>query len=406
MRGHAKFAKPAFLPKPMQSRRTPSVGRLLTDAYLGMNRAMTTACLPLRMPLLAALVACVAITLSGCHPIDLYDQSLNGQVPPGMEPPRELSMVSLPQYRIEPPDMIQIEMLRLIPLPPHRLEVYDVLRIQASGVIPEIPIGPVDDQGNPTPSQGLYVVDADGNVTLGPVYGTVRVVGLTVEEAEQVIVEHLRVQFREPAASVQLARVAAFQDITGQYIVAPDGTVNLRRYGLVHVAGKTAAEAKAALEENLRQYFDSPELGVDVGEFRSKRYYVITQGASLGDNVAAIPITGSETVLDAIAQVGGLSQLSSTNMWIARPAPDGFGHDQILPVDWDAIAKNAATDTNYQIMPDDRVYIAEDGTLALTNYLSRTLAPIQQIAGVTSLGSSTARAVQTMGRAFNELRRQ
>ena len=65
--------------------------------------------------------------------------------------------------------------------------------------------------------------------------------------------------------------------------------------------------------------------------YNSKVYYVITEGAGFGDNVRRLPITGNETVLDAISQVQGFSRLSSKNIWIARPSPAGC--DQILPVD-------------------------------------------------------------------------
>ena len=41
--------------------------------------------------------------------------------------------------------------------------------------------------------------------------------------------------------------------------------------------------------------------------------------------------------------------------WVARQAPANFGRDQILPVDWNAIAHGGVTDTNYQILPGDRV---------------------------------------------------
>ena len=57
--------------------------------------------------------------------------------------------------------------------------------------------------------------------------------------------------------------------------------------------------------------------------YNSKVYYVITEGAGQGDLVARLPITGNETVLDAISQINGLSRLSSKNIWIARPTPSG-----------------------------------------------------------------------------------
>ena len=59
---------------------------------------------------------------------------------------------------------------------------------------------------------------------------------------------------------------------------------------------------------------------MDVVAYNSKVYYIITQGAGLGDSVRRLPVTGNETVLDAISQIGGLSQVSSKNIWIARPS--------------------------------------------------------------------------------------
>ena len=118
--------------------------------------------------------------------------------------------------------------------------------------------------------------------------------------------------------------------------MGPDGTINLRTYGVVHVSGKTVTEIKLALQKHLTQFFDSPEVSVDVLGYNSKVFYVITDGAGSGDNVRRIPITGNETVLDALAAVGGLSQFSSKEVWVARPAPGEFGCEQILPVDYAA----------------------------------------------------------------------
>jgi len=73
--------------------------------------------------------------------------------------------------------------------------------------------------------------------------------------------------------------------------------------------------------------------------YNSKVYYVITQGAGLGDNVRRVPITGNDTVLDALAAVKGLSQVSSTRMWIARPSPSNPRNGKILPVDYAGITQ-------------------------------------------------------------------
>ena len=114
-----------------------------------------------------------------------------------------------------------------------------------------------------------------------------------------------------------------------------------------------------------------------------------------------MPITGKETVLDAITQVGGLSPVSSKKVWIARPVPGSVGCEQHLPVDWDAIAHGASTATNYQLMPGDRVFIAENDTIALTAFIGEVLSPFERVGGALSLGTNTIRNLQTLGRSYN-----
>src|SRR5262249_7831202 len=107
------------------------------------------------------------------------------------------------------------------------------------------------------------------------------------------------------------------------------------------------------------------------------------------------PVTGNETVLDALAQVNGLSRLSSKNIWIARPTPGSAGCDAILPVNWREIAKGASTATNYQVLPGDRIFIAENKLIAIDAALNQVIAPFERVFGVSLLG---AQSVQTINR--------
>ena len=91
--------------------------------------------------------------------------------------PRELDKVTLPRYVIEPPDILLIEGVKLVPKSPHKIETFDVLLVRVSGGFQDQPIN------------DAYSVDSDGSVNLGPTYGRIRVVDLTIEEAEDEIVE-------------------------------------------------------------------------------------------------------------------------------------------------------------------------------------------------------------------------
>jgi polysaccharide export outer membrane protein len=345
----------------------------------------------IRLESLTYILALAMLLLTGCQTINPYDPRLEPPLPEAQLPAREMSKVSLPAYRIEPPDVISIEMLKLIPLPPYRAEIFDVLQIRANA----LPDQPIDN---------YYIVEAEGTINLGPTYGTVRVSGMTIDEIKATLNKWLRQWLRDPNTSVQLARVSGAQPVTGQYLVGPDGTINLRQYGVVNIAGKTVTEARFVIQNHLKQYLDSPELSVDVVAYNSKVFYIVTQGAGIGDNVRRLPITGNECVLDAIAQVNGLPQVSSKKIWIARPAPHNFGCQQILPIEWDAIAAGAQTATNYQLMPGDRLYIAEDELITFSNVMGKVTAPIERIAGIMGLGNNTLRGFQTAGRNYNRTR--
>jgi polysaccharide biosynthesis/export protein len=148
------------------------------------------------------------------------------------------------------------------------------------------------------------------------------------------------------------------------------------------------AQAKTAIEVYLSQFLDNPEISLSVFAYNSKVYYIVTQGAGMGDQVFKFPITGNETVLDAIAQINGLNFNTSKRIWIARPT-DEPGNVQMLPVQWDAITSQACATSNYQILPGDRVFVAEDKLVAFDTGLAKLTAPFERIMGFSMLTVGT-----------------
>jgi len=69
---------------------------------------------------------------------------------------------------------------------------------------------------------------------------------------------------------------------------------------------------------------------VDVSGFNSSVYYVITDRPGQGELVVRVPVTGNETVLDAMAQIYGLpATASKKRIWLSRPVPADAGCEQI-----------------------------------------------------------------------------
>jgi polysaccharide export outer membrane protein len=327
----------------------------------------------------------------GCH------FAYPGRDPHGPQPcippevPRELSKTTLPDYIIEPPDVLSIEAISLVPKSPYHLRPLDAVTVVVSGV---------SDEGNIT---GQYIVQPNGNLQLLPAAGArpaaaelaaLPAAGKTVEEVQQTLQSILARVYTEPQVWVTLAELAAQQQIIGEHLVAPDGKVNLGTYGRVRIVGMTIEEARAAIEAHLSQYLQDPQIALDVLGYNSKVFYVVTQGAGLGDRVVILPAKGNETVLDAIGQIQGLESNQSTRMWVARPGANECDGDQVLPVDWLAVTQRGDTTTNYQLLPGDRLYVSEDKLVAVDTKLGKIISPIERILGVTALGTSTAKEIK------------
>ena len=203
----------------------------------------------------------VVSTIGGCGMTNRHN------VQPGVvdpHQPRELEMVSMPPYTIEPPDELEIS-------------------VRPSAL--ELPLTTV-------------TVQADGLVDLG-FAGDVYLSGLTLEQAEQKVAEHL-----EPLA--------------------------------------TQKKVKGPLEVSVRL----------VNGSQSKFYYVMGAVTTQG----RFPIVGNELVLDAVLQAGLRTNSTPQKAYLVRPHPPN-GQDQVLKIDWDGITKRGDTMTNYQILPGDRLIV-------------------------------------------------
>jgi polysaccharide export outer membrane protein len=303
--------------------------------------------------------------------------------------PREGKKTSITEYEINSPDVVVIDLIRAVPLPPYKIKPQDLLFIQVNGTPPEDPI------------RALYRVEPEGKVRLGPAYGSVPIAGLTLEEATRDIERFLKKSLKDPQVSVSLEEIGGIQLIRGEHLVRPDGTVNLGKYGRVPIARMTQEMAKAAIEKHLSQFFLNPEIALDITGFNSSVYYVIFDGGGAAEQVVRFPYLGSETVLDAIAQVNGLPAIASKNrVWLARPEEEDSA-DSVLPIDWRAITMRGQTRTNYQIQPGDRIYVAADPLIRITDHLNKAIAPVERIFGVTLLGNSTIQQFRAINNGQN-----
>ncbi|QEH35904.1 ECF RNA polymerase sigma factor SigE [Aquisphaera giovannonii] len=219
---------------------------------------------------------------------------------------------------------------------------------------------------------------------------------------------------------VEVLEALPGRPISGERLVRPDGKISLGWYGEVYVAGLTLAEAKAKIVLHLRQDLSDYHLGlgkesdelddnqniakpvpqeqlarlaresktvfVDVTGYNSKVYYVEGEVA----HPDRFPVTGSESVLDAIHYAGGvLSWADRAGIKLVRSHPQGSAV-QVLPIDYDQITMGADSSTNYQLMPGDRIVVPPN-VKAQRPLPGSALDPTVRAAGTRGAASEPAR---------------
>jgi len=270
------------------------------------------------LALLAWFVAC------GCQTVRTPEEKIaNGRIP------REFEKVSMPDYVVEPPDLLVVEVLEGL-------------------------------AGRPI--SGERLVRPDGKISLG-FYGEVYVAGLTMPEVKEKIVLHLRKYLTD--------------EILGLVKIDPNTDM-------------PAIDPKTGKPEMIDPR-DTDRVFVDVTAYNSKNYYMLGDVLITGRN----PITGNETVLDAINFAGGLMPTAAPqNIRLVRPAPPGACCAQVLPVNLAAITSGGDSTTNYQLMPGDRIVVYRDPIVRFTIFLDRLAAPLQTVLGTTLQSAFTIRAVK------------
>jgi polysaccharide export outer membrane protein len=142
--------------------------------------------------------------------------------------------------------------------------------------------------------------------------------------------------------------------------VLPDGTIDLGRFGRLHVAGKSLETIEQEILSIIRQQVkELAYVDVRLVTRNSKVYYVLGEVNAPNE----YPLSGRETVLDGLMAAGGLTDRASQDRIIlARPTRPGECRI-VLPVCYRQIVQLGDTSTNYQLLPGDRIFVPTRGTL-------------------------------------------
>src|SRR3974390_424847 len=130
-------------------------------------------------------------------------------------------------------------------------------------------------------------------------------------------------------------------DVSRSVPVLSDGKISLPLAGEIQAAGQTPRQLEDAITNGLKSYISEPEVTVIVQDSKSQKINVLGMVARPG----AYMLTGSTTVLDAIALAGGFKDFAKQkSIYVLRPNPDGT--QQRIPFNYKKVIKGKNPEQN------------------------------------------------------------
>ena len=145
-------------------------------------------------------------------------------------------------------------------------------------------------------------------------------------------------------------------EISGNFIVRPDGKVTTSLVEDLEVAGRTPTQLAREIEEQLSVYINNPRVTVSVNNFSgpfSEQVRVIGEAT----NPRAINYTQHMTLLDLMIAVGGLTEFASGNS--AKLVRVIDGQQKVFKLKIEDLIKDGDIEHNVDMLPGDIVIIPE-----------------------------------------------
>ncbi len=153
------------------------------------------------------------------------------------------------------------------------------------------------------------------------------------------------------AGDVLTIQVWREPSLSGQFTVRPDGRITFPLLNDIKAAGLTPLELKAKLEKGLSKFISTPVVTVGVQEVNSKNVYVLGKVNTPGK----YPLTTDTTVLQAIAEAGGLAEWAQGDDIVILRKENG---KQIkLEFDYDEVSKGKHLEQNITLKPGDTIVV-------------------------------------------------
>jgi len=137
------------------------------------------------------------------------------------------------------------------------------------------------------------------------------------------------------------------KDVSGMFVVRPDGRITLPLAGEITVQDQTPEQVQTKVVELYSKFFNKPEISVSIARVGSKKYYLVGQVMRTGIFPIVVPIN----VLEAINAAGGFQEFANKKKVVILRG------DKQIKFNYEEVIKGKNMTQNIQVENGDHIIV-------------------------------------------------
>ena len=149
------------------------------------------------------------------------------------------------------------------------------------------------------------------------------------------------------AEDVIFVKVWRDNDVSGQFLVRPDGRISVPLIGDVTASGRTPEQLEKDISERLSKFIKDPQVNVGILSVGSKKYFILGEVNKPG----SFPLVVPTNVLEALVNAGGFRDFANqTKILILRG-------DKVFTFNYKQVTGGKKPEQNILLEPGDKIIV-------------------------------------------------
>jgi polysaccharide export outer membrane protein len=149
------------------------------------------------------------------------------------------------------------------------------------------------------------------------------------------------------AEDVIFIKVWRDNDVSGQFLVRPDGRISVPLIGDVTASGRTPEQLEKDISERLSKFIREPQVNVGILVVGSKKYFILGEVNHPG----SFPLVVPTNVLEALVNAGGFRDFANeTKILILRG-------NKVLTFNYRQVTRGKKPEQNILLEPGDKIIV-------------------------------------------------